>query len=395
MVQEFQLVAPRIERTMWWQGELGDILFDGSGKDLIRLLVIPVKRPRGRSLPLQASSSRGTDVNALPSSSKTPGTDEPGVKGSSDDKARVDSPRPKTTQSSSGAITLSSLPREVHHLIFTFIKSVLDVISLGMTNQYYWSIAGEFVDKYYTAPFGRWVGTSLVCVGDCHEPGDFPPGFHTEEELQALVREKENAYREPPAHDPLTFIRTEGWFPLSGRRLVKVMNDDEPIFEMECSLFAACDRRGLSKDPAFRHIRSQLRRETSTYFPKTEQWILRNLTAKQFVRAEAIALCPGYVQGPDVKVLGFGEVILSRVCWSSSAEVGIADPTNISRGVWAGHCFDITTISRHRAKTKEDEWTDVSEEVSRDIAKIWAATHGENWKQELLDEWPLPPGYNE
>lgn len=67
------------------------------------------------------------------------------------------------------------------------------------------------------------------------------------------------------------------------------------------------------------------------YFPTDQPWILRNLTTKQFVRAEAIALKPEFIKGPHIIGLGFGEVLLSRICWTSAA-LDIEDPTNTGRG---------------------------------------------------------------
>jgi hypothetical protein len=69
-------------------------------------------------------------------------------------------------------------------------------------------------------------------------------------------------------------------------------------------------------------------------------------------------------------LLGFGEVVLSRICWSSDPTI-INMPYNgkIHRGVWAGHCFGITTRARHEQDVKE-EWKDVSEEVAKEIASI-------------------------
>jgi hypothetical protein len=105
-----------------------------------------------------------------------------------------------------------------------------------------------------------------------------------------------------------------------------------------------------------------------TYFPEDQQWILRNLTTRQFVRSEAIALKPEFIHGPNINVLGFGEIVTSCICWSTSSSINMSDTTNISRGVWAGHCFDITTLARHEDEIHETEWSDVSDEVVREIA---------------------------
>ena len=106
-------------------------------------------------------------------------------------------------------------------------------------------------------------------------------------------------------------------------------------------------------------------------YPEDQPWILRNLTTREYVRSKAIALKPEYIHGPNIDFLGFGEVILSRVCWSTSPSVAMPYEGGIHRGVCAGHYFDITTLARHEQDTKEKEWKDVGEEVAKEIASIW------------------------
>jgi hypothetical protein len=50
--------------------------------------------------------------------------------------------------------------------------------------------------------------------------------------------------------------------------------------------------------------------------------------------------------------------------------------------VWAGPCFDITTLARHEEETKAAKWrwSDVSDQVAREIADIWASEYGANWR---------------
>jgi hypothetical protein len=135
----------------------------------------------------------------------------------------------------------------------------------------------------------------------------------------------------------------------------------------------------IPKDPAFDCIRSEMRVKEETYFPQDQRWILRNLTTKQFVHSEAIALKPEFVHGPSISVLGFGEVVKSRICWSISSFPSMSDTANISRGIWAGHHLDITTLARHRNETHEVGWSDVRDEVTREIAVIWESEYGAGW----------------
>jgi hypothetical protein len=63
--------------------------------------------------------------------------------------------------------------------------------------------------------------------------------------------------------------------------------------------------------------------------------------------------------------------------------------SNISRGVWAGHCFDIKTLARHnRDKIEEGvKWTDVSEEVVSEIGGIWKSEFGPDWRETVCNFW--------
>lgn len=83
--------------------------------------------------------------------------------------------------------------------------------------------------------------------------------------------------------------------------------------------------------------------------------MLRNLTTKELVRAEAIALKPEYIRGPHISHLGFGEVVLSRIAWSTSDTVAMNYNSQpgvcIHRGVWAGHRFDIVMVAEHSKQT--------------------------------------------
>ncbi|KAF2174703.1 hypothetical protein K469DRAFT_743583 [Zopfia rhizophila CBS 207.26] len=115
--------------------------------------------------------------------------------------------------------------------------------------------------------------------------------------------------------------------------------------------------------------------KASKFYPSDQPCILRNLTTKDFVRSEPIALRPEYIHGPNIDFLGFGEVVLSRICWSTGSSISMEYDGNIHRGVWAGHCFDITTLAGH-TENMEDEWKDVSEEIVQEIATIWESECG-------------------
>jgi hypothetical protein len=117
-------------------------------------------------------------------------------------------------------------------------------------------------------------------------------------------------------------------------------------------------------------------------------WILRNLTTREYVRAEAIAIKPEYIHGPFINVLGFGEVVTSRICWSPDPSCSM-NSDSITRGPWAGHCFDIVPhrllereIEQQKEKT-QTSWRDISDDVASDIAAIWESEWGEDWRTEF------------
>ncbi len=123
----------------------------------------------------------------------------------------------------------------------------------------------------------------------------------------------------------------------------------------------------------------------SDFYPEDQPWILRNLTTQEYVRSEAIAIKPEYIHGPHIDVLGFGEVVLSRICWSTDETCNMM--TNISRGLWAGHRFDITTFDKHRQSCSgQAEWKDISEEVANEIERIWHDQFGDDWR-DIMIKW--------
>lgn len=379
MGQSFQLVAPRAKLAVSWRGKLGEILFDGSAKGLVHLLAVPVRR--------QHDSPQNSSVD----SNNTPCEEKQGAKRSrDDDNAHAESPRcrkqikiqaqnEKTV--SNTAVAISDLPLELHRLIISSID-IQDVVCLSMTNQYFLSIGRECLEDYYTSHFGRWAGTNVVCVGEDIKPNDYPPGLFSNEELEVLRQKTIDIPYDWEYPDEIAFPTEQ--FRLEHFTYPTVSMIEEPdlgLFHITCHLKGSCSDRGISKDPAYSHMRPLIWVTKEAYFPTDQKWILRNLTTKQIVHSDAIALSPDYISGPDIQVLGFGEVVMSRICWSTSSCVSMADTTNISRGVWAGHCFDITTLSRHKVETRGEEWRDVSEEVAKEIASIWEGEYGANWRE--------------
>ena len=77
MGQTFRLAAPRDKIALPWGGQLGEMLFDGSARELVHLLAVPV-RPQNPpeaapSTPAQAQNDRcATQIAALDSVKHVP-----------------------------------------------------------------------------------------------------------------------------------------------------------------------------------------------------------------------------------------------------------------------------------------------------------------------------------
>ncbi|UKZ74037.1 hypothetical protein TrVFT333_001691 [Trichoderma virens FT-333] len=382
MGQNFYLVAPRAQRALPWGGKLGEILFDGSAEVLVRLLAVPV-RPNTASEAVTCDAPKAIDTGKSTKRKVEPEVldDSRAVK-----QAKTGSSKSKTDTHRSA--TFSNLPCEVHQLIFDHIEYIEDVICLGVTNRYFWALSRQHFHDHYASSRGLWAGENIVCVGENVEPGDYPPGLFSEEELDEL---RERTTDIPPydeynpdevAHPAEPFTLYHFTFPS-----ISDMDKDIDAKSESYRTLLNCRGRGSQEDPVFRQKWGDLVFEESTYFPQDEPWILRNLTTKEFVRSEAIALKPEYIHGPNIDLLGFGEVIMSRISWSSSSSISMNDPCNISRGVWAGHRFDITTLAKHRHEDKVREWTDASEEVANEIASIWESDYGPDWREEVCSRW--------
>lgn len=153
-------------------------------------------------------------------------------------------------------------------------------------------------------------------------------------------------------------------------------------------LFECIPRMGLPRMAShneFWRMTKVIHVTRSPFLPTDQAWILRNLTTKEFVTSGVIALDAKFIHGPFIQGIGFGEVVVSRSCWTSSF-THMCYEGHIRRGVWAGHRLDITTRGRHDESTKDEEgeWKDVSVEVAAEIAAIWESKYGPNWREYVI-----------
>ncbi|KAI1182174.1 hypothetical protein F5B17DRAFT_421741 [Nemania serpens] len=349
----FYFVAPREKMTLSKKGTLREILFDGRAHELVHLFTVPVQRQYPASM-LQARQGEARD-----------------------------------------ALTLSVLPPEIQYLIFDHIELIEDVVCFGLTNQYFWTLARGYLDDYYRSFLGTWSGKNFVCVGEKVKPDDYPADLFSAEEIDELRPLRTDVLR---SREGWSHVQFDTPFALShfADCSVSSINDFVELRESAWRILQHCKLRGESKDPVFAARSWQVIPGDSAYLPQDQPWVLRNLTTKEFVRAGAIAIKPEYVRGPYIELVGFGEVLILRTCWSSSpSNIRINnDTTGPPRGVWAGHRFDITTLAKHESDIDSAEWSDVSDEVAREIAEIWRHEFGTDIREGLEHWYPRRPNRN-
>lgn len=98
-------------------------------------------------------------------------------------------------------------------------------------------------------------------------------------------------------------------------------------------------------------------------------YVLRNLTMKQYVRADEFAFVPRDVHGPVIKNFGFGQIIASKISWSSDGSMTMkyAQKHGFSRGAWAGHRFDIVLIDSFDL----NGWENISKAVREELEGLY------------------------
>ncbi|KAI1413719.1 hypothetical protein F5Y13DRAFT_189154 [Hypoxylon sp. FL1857] len=408
---ELRLMAPRARSALPGIARLESVISQGRGPELLHLLVVPVI-PESHS-PEEASGDgskkRRTAQVPLyyPRPSKQP-SKQPAIKRDIAD----NSPSPAN---------LVSLPRELQIIIFSYIRGVDDRVCLGLTCRDLWEVGRLYLHRYLSSFFGQWAGKNIVCVGDNIEAGDYPPGLFSEQEIAYLDGKEYDApipkvviadFPDVGEGDP----RDEGedddddeddYFLFNGpgvpdvpraplqftlfhfglRKFASRPKIDVDVERMARNLWYRC----LDRDRAYRHgkdsalvlNRDEMEVKLPYYFPEDQPWILRNLTTKEFVRAESIALKPEFIRGPNIEGLGFGDIVAMRIFWTSSKPRKMGDVENIHKGVWAGHRLDVTTLRRHEEETEEEReaWSDIGEEVAKEAASIWEEMCGPDWRK--------------
>ncbi|KAL1633269.1 hypothetical protein SLS58_011158 [Diplodia intermedia] len=368
MCHFFLFMAPNLYEFVNPFGTFGDILFNGSAGALVKLLAVPVP-PAHSSLDHAWSHksqrcSEGRLSPGCPSAKRK--------RGDLEEQPARDWKRPKVQRGSQlqerKRTSIHTLPAELHDLIIDHLD-MDDVFNLCISNRYFWNIGLGRIRDYIMSHLGTWADERIVCVGNGVPDADYPPAMYTDDE-RARYREQLDEMNLWEFHEYEEFIHV-GRVDVPDTFYRQLKRPDTASDLPQLGSYASC-------------VLAEARPDLRSFYPVDQPWILRNLTTKEYVRSEAIALKPEHIHGPHIDHIGFGEVVMSRICWTADgAEIGM-EPGNIRRGVWAGHRFDITTLARHNKETKKDDWRDISKEVAEELAKIWETEYGSNWREKIM-----------
>lgn len=255
---------------------------------------------------------------------------------------------PSPVRHPTGRALLSALPVEILMMMINFIESTDDVVRLGLTNRTFWQLSYRWLQKVFSQDYGSWAGDRLVCFGDYFKLHDLPEGVSPDDLKHGTL-----AMRKPYIPDGYYSEEFPEWRILGSERHDSLMGSLYPPL-----------------------VRAEM------LYDLNRDWVLCNLTKREYIRADTIAEATQTTNnraGPFIgKRLNLGNVLVTRICWSSDSSIDLPYEGDITRGVWAGDRFEITTTDRIKDM---DMWKDVSDDVVKEIEAIWGASCTGNWKE--------------
>ncbi|KAL0950964.1 hypothetical protein HGRIS_014939 [Hohenbuehelia grisea] len=242
---------------------------------------------------------------------------------------------------------LAKLPAEIVCMIFNEIGDVEDAICLALTNHTLLGFGVERVNhlaNVLNTPHS-WRGDRIVLLGDWNEDDDAPKGLITEEDLK-FFEERGIGWSSVTSEEGYTVTDT------SPPSLQKYLPGHGPFPD-----FFTLERVSTLDFVSYLNIIS-----AEQFYP--EQPVLLNLSKRLYVVGES------FEKSTHPRGFGLGNAIQTRICWSTVYPES-SDPP-ICRGVWAGDRFALEDQAYvDRLVSEGEEWTDVTEEIAKELVKHW------------------------
>ena len=288
---------------------------------------------------------------------------------------------------------MECMPAELLSLILasgTLAKE--DILALGLASSTLWPHAIEHIRTVCFAAAAPWAETPIACLGNY---------------LLDLPLVLEADYPEPAGHDLIVYDDSDrGMFPCTftdyvcwARKVVRAAVWGETAYrqvnvsESESDQWIEVLHAQFTNFKAPAPLMQQMERDIADcepHFAPTldEQWVLRNLTTREFVRCRApIDGKTAHVDHTDAEWIRVDDVLMMRICWTKLDEwrheqIEQNGLEAWERGAWAGHSFDIVALPRSKMLATVggenlEDWKDVTIEVMeqayrfRDALREW------------------------
>lgn len=222
------------------------------------------------------------------------------------------------------------------------------VIYLSLTCVYFFRLLGPAFQRVLAEDTAPWAGDRLVFVGD-YANGLDVGGICTNEELRRFEETHGEEYHNNPLYyisdDRVMCAKNEPYRKRRGVPLRYLREDDL----RRAGALEQRARENLMLDDLqlFDRLTAIAKRAQLGNDDRKQAPVLRNLTAKKYVRDDAVA--------ESDYAYSLGEVVAVLTTWTADPS-GTEGLDNI--GEWAGHRFDIATMADVPEK---DGWAEVSQ----------------------------------
>lgn len=244
-----------------------------------------------------------------------------------------------------------------------------ELLNLRLTCKHFWNVCQHELNLWIRCYLGMLAGKNIVCVGDHLAAEEFPVG---------ILSPDERARFENHCTDSITNDGKVATYFSYAEKTYKGLPPLGLLYE-----YLECHRAGEEDFNIFRKLSlvglrlwSSNSEETIKFFcsrfrsfyREDEEYVLRNLTTKELIRAKSVAADPDDYLGINFRKIRFGHALLSRIVLSGDRDGNLATLGNsFPRGPWAGHKFDITLWKRHLEETQGEDWKDVGKEVDDEV----------------------------
>ncbi|KAE8442816.1 hypothetical protein EG329_002788 [Mollisiaceae sp. DMI_Dod_QoI] len=221
-----------------------------------------------------------------------------------------------------------------------------DLVALGLTCQGFWELVVQRIQTRYIKNAAPWAGKKIALLGSWST--SLPESFSQNNLASNIIEDAEWPITRHLSRTLFCLIESEG----TALRTTKTR---------EASLMNTVDQYlAQCRIPEWRWKEMKEQLKCPELFPLDREWVLRNLTTREYVSASYTV---GVIRATKIRLV---DALLSKIGWSDNLswsdqkfdEDGWA-------GQWAGHCFDIVTKEVQVKEGGSEAWKNVTDDVVR------------------------------